>query len=61
MILVTMTDNGSGGQPVSMKNLKFLAEHARTHKKLLWVDACRVFENARKIAQNRTNLCERNA
>lgn len=46
MILVTMTDNGSGGQPVSMKNLKFLAEHAKTHNKLLWVDAYRVFENA---------------
>lgn len=46
ILLVTLTDNGSGGQPVSMANLKFLAEKSREKGHLIWIDACRIFENA---------------
>ncbi|MFA6072605.1 MAG: beta-eliminating lyase-related protein [Candidatus Woesearchaeota archaeon] len=44
--LVTMTDNGGGGQPVSMKNYKFITEKVHNEGKFLWLDACRIFENA---------------
>ncbi|XP_064632604.1 tryptophanase-like [Lineus longissimus] len=46
MVLITMTDNGGGGQPVSFANYKFLVEKTRAQNKLIWVDACRIFENA---------------
>lgn len=45
-LLVTVTDNGGGGQPVSMKNYKELVAKAHTDGKFVWVDACRIFENA---------------
>lgn len=41
-----MTDNGSGGQPVSMANVIEVAAFAKKYKKILWMDACRIFENA---------------
>ena len=46
MLLMTMTDNGGGGQPVAMANFKLLARTARERGLLVWVDACRIFENA---------------
>ena len=46
MLLMTLTDNGSGGQPVAMANFKFLAKEAREAGLFVWVDACRIFENA---------------
>ncbi len=45
-ILLTMTDNGSGGQPVSMSNVKEVAAFAKKNNKLFWIDGCRIFENA---------------
>ncbi len=45
-VLLTLTDNGGGGQPVSMKNVKQAAAFAKAHGLLFWIDACRVFENA---------------
>jgi len=44
--LITVTDNGGGGQPVSWGNFMAVADFALEHGKLFWVDACRVFENA---------------
>ncbi len=46
IILVTVTDNGGGGQPVSMKNYKEVVNYARENDKLIWVDGCRILENA---------------
>lgn len=45
-VLITVTDNGGGGQPVSMENVKKVAGFARAHGLLVWIDACRIFENA---------------
>ncbi|MDO8660425.1 MAG: beta-eliminating lyase-related protein [Candidatus Woesearchaeota archaeon] len=45
-ILVTMTDNGGGGQPVSMKNYQEVVSYAMKNNLLVWLDACRIFENA---------------
>ncbi|MFA5382661.1 MAG: beta-eliminating lyase-related protein [Candidatus Micrarchaeia archaeon] len=46
VILITMTDNGGGGQPVSMKNIKETSEFAKQNGLITWIDACRIFENA---------------
>lgn len=45
-LLVTLTDNGGGGQPMSMANFKFLVKEARKKSFYVWVDGCRIFENA---------------
>jgi len=44
--LITLTDNGGGGQPVSMKNIKTIKDLAHKQKKIFWIDGCRIFENA---------------
>jgi tryptophanase len=44
--LITVTDNGGGGQPVSMGNFKEVVKFAHSHGIIVWVDACRIFENA---------------
>jgi tryptophanase len=45
-ILVTITNNGFGGQPVSMANLEAISRVARAHGVPLILDAARFAENA---------------
>lgn len=49
IILATVTDNADGGQPVSMENLRKVSEFARPRGLLVWLDSCRIFENAMLI------------
>ena len=51
IIIITMTNNTGGGQPVSMNCLKQVFELSRIHSIPLWIDACRVNENAAFIKQ----------
>ncbi|MEV4312009.1 tryptophanase [Actinocrispum sp. NPDC049592] len=46
MILMTITNNGGGGQPVSMANLKAVRDICRRHDVPLLLDAARFAENA---------------
>ena len=48
-VLLTMTNNGGGGQPVSMENIRAISEFARENGLLIWFDTCRIFENAAYI------------
>ncbi len=46
VIMLTITNNTAGGQPVSMENIREVKEVANEHKIPFFLDACRFAENA---------------
>lgn len=45
-LLITITCNSAGGQPISMANMKAASEIAKKHGLPVWMDAARFAENA---------------
>lgn len=45
-VILTVTNNSGGGQPVSMENAKQIAEVCKNHKINYFIDCCRIAENA---------------
>ncbi len=52
LIMLTITNNTGGGQPVSMENIRSVSKLAREHKIPFYLDACRFAENAYFIKLN---------
>lgn len=50
-VMITITNNAGGGQPVSLDNIKATAELAHAHGKPFIIDGCRFAENAWFIKQ----------
>jgi len=46
LVMLTVTNNSGGGQPVSMENVKAVSAVCRKHKIPLYFDACRFAENS---------------
>ncbi|MFZ6009417.1 MAG: tryptophanase, partial [Bacteroidota bacterium] len=54
-IIMTVTNNSSGGQPVSMDNLKSVRKICDDNKLMLVIDGCRIAENSYFVKQREEN------
>lgn len=72
-VVLTVTNNSGGGQPVSMENAKAVSEICKKHNVKLYLDCCRIAENSyfvkhresgfentsyKEIAQQMFSLCD---
>ncbi len=59
LVMITVTNNSGGGQPVSMANMKEVAAVCRAFDRPLYLDACRISENAYFIKLRESGYAEK--